>query len=313
MNRPRRSGVTLLEVVVVVCIIAILVGLLLPAVQRVREAATRARCGNQLRQITLATHSYAAEHDGRLPAFAPVRWGSALVVEDPSLYVAILPHVEQGAYWRQLRQLASDTGVQIMRVPLYICPADPSPDSAVHGRLPDVCSYPANAQVFWGNPALHRTFPDGTSQTVAFAEHYARCDYAVFMYQVNGFFFSPNVRRATFADGGGQDHRPLDDVYPVTAGVPPVSTSSTPGATFQVRPAVHGDLPRSGVGGPGGVAFTLPPGAVACDPKVPQTPHPGGMVVALADGSVRTIRPGIANAMFWGLVTPAGGEVASPD
>jgi hypothetical protein len=226
-----------------------------------------------------------------------------------SLYDTILPYIEQGSYYRLLEQTAAQTQVRIMRVPAYICPADPSLDSISHGPVPDVCSYPANARVFWSGAALQRSIPDGTSQTIAFAEHYSQCDYAVFVFQINSFFFSPNVRRATFADGGGAEHWPLDDIYPVTAGTPPVSSSSLPGMTFQVRPAVYGDLPRPG--GPD-VVFKLPPGAVACDPRVPQTPHLA-LVVALVDGSVRVIHPAVASTAFWGAVTPAGGEISVLD
>jgi prepilin-type N-terminal cleavage/methylation domain-containing protein len=286
---PRR-GFTLMELLVVIAIIAILIGLLLPAVQKVREAALRMSSTNNLRQIALATHHFADSYEGKLPRLA----GSGPSGDTRTLFIAVLPYIEQGNAYREFMTKTNglNSGFSIR---LYLSPADPS------GPSPNLafCSYAANAQVFTALPHLPMTFADGTSHTLAFAERYARCG-RVEVSWFHDSYHPPDAqssgsRRASFADNGpvvrwyvlGVD---FVDAYPITSGNPPETVSSIPGLTFQTRPSLS-----------------------ECDTRVAQTPHAGGMLVALADGSVRTLAPGMSERTYWAAVTPAGGEVLGAD
>ncbi len=281
----RRNGLTLLEVLVVVTVIAILVGLLLPAVQRVRAAAIRAHSMNNLKQINLAVHNFASDHDGKVPSYDD-RPGSPNPRQ--SLFVAVLPLIEQGAIYQKILDVAA-AGPTNEFVPQYMSPADPTirPDDKKYG----VTSYGANAWAFWPGNSLTASFSDGTSNTISFGEHYFRCEREGtqtewrFMFQWKGLQPS-GTRPATIADPD------QGDPYPVTSGTPPISRAS-----FKTTPVIP--------------TFQAAPPVRDCFALVPQTPHASGMITGVMDGSVRITGPGISTATFWGAVTPAGGEVLS--
>ncbi|MCI0377897.1 MAG: DUF1559 domain-containing protein [Gemmataceae bacterium] len=273
-----------MEVIVVIGIIAVLLSLLVPAVQKVREAALRMQSANNLKQIGLALQSYAGLHKGNLPDSTGLWWWGE---GGHTVHMQLMPHLEQGNISKAYNEkYGPDHSGDEFVIPVYLSPADPTITNNGQGRT----SYAANAVVFVGQANL-RQIVDGMSNTIAFAEHYSmRCGGSFFSwFNATPFIYPPPnpggvnmVRPATFAD------KRFKDILPVSSGSS--TKASIAGLTFQIAPTPSD-----------------------CDPRIPQTPHAGGMLAAILDGSVRTYHSAVSERAFWSAVTPSGGEVNQID
>jgi prepilin-type N-terminal cleavage/methylation domain-containing protein/prepilin-type processing-associated H-X9-DG protein len=288
VSQPRRPhAFTLIELLVVIAIIALLIGLLLPAVQKVREAAQRVQCDNNLKNIVLATVNTADTHQGLMPpgdGLYPMPMPSANNSYASALF-HILPFLEQDNAYKGTLQPNDPHGNNVgpkgaalptyspfwnfgtANVKTYVCPADPSnqPNSGWSFGLASYAINAAALPVYWhGYSKYPATFTDGTSNTILYTDQRAAC---------TGFWpdWGPSISDASWPQPTG------------------------PAAIFEVRPAGNG-CPYSN-----GTQFRA------------ISPHASGINVGLADGHVRYVSVGTTPTTWWAAMTPAGGEVLGTD
>jgi|SRR5262245_36180448 len=316
----RRRGFTLIELLIVIAIIAILIGLLLPAVQKVREAANRMACTNNLKQIALAAHNYHYAHEtfpagGRLPDDV-----GGIPTGRTNLWVELLPYFEQDNLrnkWdptdnrKNVAGEASATTAQVIKV--LLCPSDSLPQTVVNHSAEVAPSWsfgfygmssyggsagtrslpPGNAPnfpglsrdgIFWIHSDVSLTEiinGDGTSNTFLFGERYHRDP----EFDLRRLVVSPGL--APIAQLGK---------WGFVGGPPGIMANVTLHSAVPInhRMPSEGDFPallnRSAAFGSG---------------------HPGGANFAFADGSVRFLRDSTPLSTLQALSMRADGQVVT--
>src|SRR5262245_42968665 len=197
----RRHGFTLIELLVVIAIIAVLIGLLLPAVQKVREAAARTTSSNHLRQIALAVHNYNDSYQGKLPPMVDTGTNAPTGAGLQSLFFNMLPYIEQDNIYKLFNRATPNTyynattGATRNIIKVFLSPADSTASNGTTAQVTvtvtpapaapftaswmgtfATTSYAGNGLVFKGNTGgIPRTFVDGTANTIMFAERYQVC------------------------------------------------------------------------------------------------------------------------------------------
>jgi prepilin-type N-terminal cleavage/methylation domain-containing protein/prepilin-type processing-associated H-X9-DG protein len=298
----RWRGFTLIELLVVIAIIAILIGLLLPAVQKVREAAARAKCQNNLKQISLATVNCADTNSGMMPPGLGLYTSRTPTPGNGNggVLFHILPYIEQGnAYKASLVTGNGTTGgddrnghwdtyslwsAQNVPVKTYICPSDFTQDE---GWAKSNTSYGYNGQIFglnfsggWGMGT--KRYPsflsDGTSNTLFYTEK-------MVIWRGDGGAWVPDQDGSlTFGENFWPDWGP---------------TLASPEDGRQLT----------------GVAaiFKVCRREEDASGQRANSPHTAGINVAMGDGSVRFVSQGVSPTTWWAAFTPNAGDILGSD
>ena len=327
----RRQGFTLIERLVVIAIIAILIGLLLPAVQKVREAAARTENSNKIKQLVIACHSYHDANKVMPPYYASTYTAGGS--SGASLFI-LLPYMEQtplwnasyGPYTYSYNYSYNYNGQPYNYSYSYNYPYSVYQASHVKGKIksfyarsdPTAEQVESPASFFPNTQVLGSLYTsngysssygltldkitDGTSNTIMWVEGYSNCTTTTtYNYGNNSFYkYSYGYTRVWNYDSAHYNY-----TYSYTYQSNPYQYTATSSGTTYPYYSTYGTYNPTTYQY---VAFQMKPPATNCDPYGAQATTVGGLVVGLCDGSVRIVNQNISITTWRAANTPNGGE-----
>ncbi|MGE3820055.1 MAG: DUF1559 domain-containing protein [Isosphaeraceae bacterium] len=341
MARRSRHAFTLIELLVVIAIIAVLIALLLPAVQAAREAARRAQCVNNLKQLGLAVHNY---HDvnnslplgrvygprpGRAATDFPTIFAGA---QNTTWFILMLPQFEQSALYNAFNfdlgaegpvsplpfGFFANSTVSATKISVFQCPSDRENKFQINpgyagGVLSSVILTKGNYAVSWGNTNWGQSFSTGlASQYLPSAFGHRSISLNAITDGTSNTVFVGEVLQGAIGDVRGV-------MWSSVSGGASFMTRYTPNGLRDFLNLRHGAdwMPNA----PGLFCVSEPVQQLPCTSGAgdsdafagSRSRHPGGVNVALGDGSVRFIKNTINHTVWIGLNTISSGEVISAD
>jgi prepilin-type N-terminal cleavage/methylation domain-containing protein len=305
---------TLIELLVVIAIIAVLIGLLVPAVQKVREAANRMVSANNLKQMTLGTINcsdtnqsnmppgYGGYPNKNVPQYTwnwttnqlTYNWGTGGY---GSLYYHILPFIEQDPLYQSGKlnwgtSISNYGGNLTTPVKIYQAPGDPTLDTTQPGLsygMNFAALYQDNTNMFatFSNFRYPAAYMDGVSQTIAFAEQYSAFGGWSYPYSQPKYFYGYTPPGLTLSWNGKNNSSQWGNSQPTYSWTWTATALNPP---FQVKP------PPNSANSTNAQAFSL-----------------GGLEVSLLDGSVRNVSIAVSGQTFFAACTPRSNDVLGTD